>query len=790
MNIPNNKTPKLSTEEKINFTMLYPEAKSRREERDDDEAERKRKLEKARIKAMKPNDQARYIRFGSGYVVAPQYDEAKCSGGYMSAAGGYLTARGSKKDGPSARATLVPREGGALVAAALTAGALGIASALGSNLGSHLYHHAAPFVERGIHKFKNFFQNKFGKGSTIPRHSLSITNTTPLMYYNRIFKDTAANLKHLGLNDDLTKYYVSTSREKLFNPKLNEKIKRASGLESEGGIRKRLKHRHIAMPLVFNAVAEKYKHLPPAQLRRKATTIANNIYGRLPPTKLEENENHLKTVKKYIKKLQSEGKGIGKIPPNEVNQVLETIVKKLRNMGVTHYNKYKLKKAFKRYAKHREITLPSFKGIKQGADLLNRIDNSDLEERDKLALKTIGDMLMQKKRYMGLGKVAPALLAHINLSNNPQHASLLRKALKDIGTVDDLRVELKKPNSKLRTVLKVIGIPLGVVSLILFIMLMSAKDTAKKFLSTDAKKFVKQYVKSLGKPNKGKEKVEEVYGEKATEEGATGNGISPKLMKYLNTNGKINIQMQNEIQNRLAKFGTLNELKKEVRTSPWWKKVAIIAGISIPILVAILGIAWGLMNVKYGESEEELEPLWKKLYENFMGKAKLSETGATETSTSMSGETYSQKAKDWSRYLFERLPPSSQNLFRRIWGRIRNVNLSGSGISKDKAKLIAANLAQSKSREEMKKTLKTPMWKKILKYLGITAGSLLAASALAYGLKKDIANRKEERRIREYEMQQLSHFGESFDDPHSGDPALDIAEVQSKIPGKTYPKTH
>lgn len=112
MNIPNNKTPKLSTEEKINFTMLYPEAKSRREERDDDEAERKRKLEKARIKAMKPNDQARYIRFGSGYVVAPQYDEAKCSGGYMSAAGGYLTARGSKKDGPSARATLVPRENG------------------------------------------------------------------------------------------------------------------------------------------------------------------------------------------------------------------------------------------------------------------------------------------------------------------------------------------------------------------------------------------------------------------------------------------------------------------------------------------------------------------------------------------------------------------------------------------------------------------------------------------------------------------------------------------------------
>jgi hypothetical protein len=793
MNIPNNKTPKLSTEEKINFTMLYPDAKSHKEEDEDEAFRQKKKLEKARINSMKPNDRSRYLRFGSGYVTAPQYDRTNKEGGYMSASGGYMTARGKK-------------QGGAIIAAALTAGALGIAGALGSNFGSHIYHHAAPFVERGIHKFKNFFKNKIGEGAILSQPSIMTNNTTPLMYYKQLFKDTGANLKHLGLNDDLTKYYTNTTKQKMFNNKLNKKIKMANGSQNEGGIRKHLKHRHIAMPLVFNEIAEKYKNLPPAQLRRKANTIANHIYGKIPPTKLGKNENHLKTLKKYIKDIQNDGKGIGKIPPNELNQVLNSIIKKLRNMGVTHYNKYKLKKAFNRYAKHREISLPSFKGVKEGKDILNRIDDSDLEERDKLALKTIGDILIQKRRYMGLGKIAPALLSHLNLGDRPENMLLLRKVLKDVGSAEDLRDELKKPNSKITKILVSIGVPVGVILSLIGLYL------ARKQIWSINRYIPEQYKTKV----KAMLRKKQMTTEPEVEPSPTGEGnISPKLFKYLDMNRKLDTRTKREIYNRLGNFKTQEELKKEVTKSPWWKKIAIIAGISIPILLAGLGIVWGTMKHYYGPDEntertiemmKEYPEISKWFIKQFPRAFIRGENVEEPTETTMSTEQPNYKlrkkmregfesTREVARRAYENLSEPAQRYYRNIVRRFRFIKpTTGDGMNKDLAKLSAANLAQTKSRDEMKKKLKQPMWKKVLKYLGISAGSLVALSALVYGMKKG----NEYRKVKA-ERAFVKKSGETFEEPisrgskafspidwSSSDP-LEIMDIEQKIPGKSYP---
>lgn len=772
MEIPNSNIPKLSTQEKIMFKMIYPTTKSIPQRDEEEEQMAKEKITKVNKKmqsdAMKlkyvtsyPFTGSGYTAYGRGYTVAPQYD----GNGYAAApqsSGGYATAMGKVGGGvPSSGDDT--KEGGIVLAtlatAGLTAAITGAAGVFGKNIMEQVYPHVKPTIEKGIHKIRDFFKGNGVEGK-VPPSVMRLKNVTPLEYYKLHFKDLNNNLKYLKAPEPFRQMYLAKRKKKLLGGSLSMRVLKAIGKPNEGGIRGALKYSHIALPLIYRGVKEVVRTPNKEPLGKAIGAIAkysHQIAKRMTKRELQAEEPHMETLAKELKHVKGSG-AVGKLSPSQVDEILDRIIRRVKSMGVTHQQKYKIKKAFRRYAKQKSLSLPSFKGIKSGKDILARIEASDLDPQHKEALVAIGDMIVSQK--FG-GKISASILSQLELSTkDPKHMLAVRKELLRLGTKEEIMEELKKPDSKLVKALKYAGISVGVIAAMILGLGAYGKYTADPYLGS----LHEIPTRTIG------EFLENIYKTRVQ-----GSGMSPNMIKYLN----LNPEMEKKVMKKIETYDNVKELKQDLKTNSFWQKVAsatgmtlkVIGGIVVAYFLAMAGAAIvdgfrdARRKMKTGEGISSNVLGLKDLFlpakmENRVIKKIKSYDDHNELKKDIENDPFWKEVSEKSGKSIKELKQIAKAVFEyRLYDKINYVKdhgYSGGKINPKVLQQLAKDLEdKAKSQQEVNKILHTQKYKTILKWLAIGVGgtALLGAAIWAIIKKKKKIHGSEEIEMQKPEEQ-------------------------------------
>ena len=613
----------LSVQEKTQLKMLYPDAQSHMDVNTDIENEMKQKLKS--VKRTLQSDRQKLMHLG-GYLAAPQY--------MASGSGGYIVA--PQYDASPKKGGLIGITLAGLAGTALTAGVTGLASSFGRDIATHAYHHVAPTIER---IFKKIRGKEDGSGymmataGKLPPSRVTLSNTTPLLYYRQLFKDVSSNLKHLGMSKADRKRYVMKMRHKLFSKKLNRKISAATGDAKEGGMHKQLSYRHIALPLIYERLHKNAKvggKLVPAQ---KLTERAIEISKLIPKRKINMNENHIGHLSTCLK---ITGGNLHKWIPKEMKSTIPM--------------RCKLKRAMREYACDLDLCDKrlSFKDVKDGAGMLTTLRNYGIPDEHVKIMEIMGDTIT-KKHFQGAGYIAPKLMAHLSMNkHDPRHILAIRKELKKLGSIENIQAALADEKSSLRTYMKYAGLSVLALSAIIGAYILHKKyrpEQSEKYIGAPTRAAMefgrvtskRGYEKGL----EGYEKGQEVY-EKGKEYGRAGkdwgkntgsyvanwlsnivipgrflghagsgaSNISDKVLSSLD----VNVSPKNKIliEQALMRYKHLSpsDIRKDInKKGSIWKKLGIGLGTGVILVVILAALGYGL-HKKYGQKTvESVDPV-------------------------------------------------------------------------------------------------------------------------------------------------------------------------------------
>lgn len=456
--IPDKHTPYLRTEEKVAVKYLYPNAKSNLDAQVDDDDQMKKRLKM--VKRNLQSDRVRLARLG-GYMSAAQYQATGSvehrGTGYMSAAGvpietypdDVIPDSGS---GYIAAPQYDAKKGGAVIATLAGLAAAGLISGATSTMGSHIYSHIAPVVEKVLSKFSgrrhggndpessdDFASNKPIKEANGAILATPLQNATPLQYWKGVFTDVSNAMKNYGYKKSARYPALSHIRGKIFGGSLNMKIDNACGDPSEGGVRKHLKYRHIALPVIHEylkqTVCDDAANCDPSvkqQLQDETIRISKLI----PSKKISMGDNQMRELRKCLKVT---GSGAHRMIPksltrrrtdNMISKIKKSTREYLSDIGIDH-NTLNLKK------------------VRDGADFLRRIEESRLTQPQKHLVRYVAAQRL-KNRFAGSGVIPGRILAHLQLNaKDPRHVYMITKELKKLGTTQQIVKSLKNPKSLL-----------------------------------------------------------------------------------------------------------------------------------------------------------------------------------------------------------------------------------------------------------------------------------------------------------------------------------------------------
>lgn len=440
-------------------------------------------IEEMQDNNTKKTNKALYSDVNKYRTILSMYGGAGYCGGYaFSPQGGYVYApqRGGYANAPQGGSILA-----GLAIAGLTAGVSALASEAGRDI---IYPHVAPIIKKGINKMKDFF----GRGDMLainpegqmPNKHYEISTSTksdPIKYYRDLFLDIGNGIRMNTGNKAYAKKYINGMKKDLFGKKFITQMKSGGG-----AFHRDLKYRDIAPPLLANKF---YQHMKmngndKAMSKERAHEIAYAISKRMSKRPIQMNEPHLSVLASELKNVTKGGKHD---MDKKTIKIIKNAYKSLKKYSRLSHSQ--MKRGLNKISKRYEVKMPKLKGLSY-TQINELIDTLNLPPHAKDSIKYMADIYAKKRKYSGgkhsIGAYKIRKYARKTLIRNGVDIKTARKIdknLKGFNTLEDLAEDSKKPDSKLKKILKVTGYAL------FFILLLGIIGTIVKGNKTTLKLF-------------------------------------------------------------------------------------------------------------------------------------------------------------------------------------------------------------------------------------------------------------------------------------------------------------